>query len=527
MAKWVAPWQNPWQIMIPTRERLEALVTAHEGSLEEVPFAVLLCALAVRRQTAVLELQRHQITKRVVVELGTPVDCRSNLVHETLGRFLVAKGVITEEQDQETLNEAANHGVPQGEVLRAHRLIDAYGLYRVLQENLAKKLLDAFSWREGQYRLAFDVPEVHSPLKVKVPQLVVTGVSRFSTREEVVAGISPLIGQTLQLHPEPWFPLPEIKLTPSQLELARALRQPRRIDELMETTGLEDDVLMRDLYALGVIGAVAPRQSIPAAQRDGPPVPITAEERSTAPEAAGSGTAMDPKVVETLRNEVMEAYLAHRRQDAFDLLGLPEEAAPLEIQARFLDYSQRFAPWQFDASPLRALQEKAEELFLAGALAFSELRDSEQRNALLYRRQVRRQGGAPKPSEDRFQIKTDLLDPQLQFRRGRLLLEEGKMLEALKLLSFAADCDPQNGAYQAEVAYCRYLYSPRVNAGKARDELRETLRIDPRCGIAHHYLGEILAAQGDEAAARRHLQQAASLLPGDPRPTEALQGLKG
>ena len=514
--------------MIPSREQLDHFATHREGSLEATSFAVLLCALAGHRQTVVLELRRNQIAKRIVFEGGTPVDCRSNLVHETLGRFLVAKGLITEEQNQATLNEAANHGVPQGEVLRAHRLIDAYGLYRILQANLARKLLDGFTWRSGTYRLVFDVPKVQSPLKIKVPQLVVTGVSRFSSEEEIHEGVAPLIGKPLCLHPQPLFPLLEIKLTSTQLQLAKALRRPLRIDELADASGLDYATVMRDLYALAVVGAIAPEESIAAEWKKSGNVPITTEERAGAAEegASAGGEDTDPQVVERLRNVVMEAYLAHRRQDALDLLGLEEAANQPTIQEHYLEYSRRFAPWHFDSPALQPLAEKAQELFLAGATAYSQLVNSEQRNALLYSRQVRREEQAPKPAEDRFQIQTDLLDPQLQFLRGHALLEQGKYLEALELLRFAADCDPQNGAYRAEVAFCRFLYSPRVNSGPAAVDLRETLRIDSRCGIAHYYLAEVLLAGGDGEQARQHLLQAERLLPDDARPTEALKRIK-
>jgi hypothetical protein len=512
--------------MILTREQLDEIARRRQGTLKEAPFAVLLCALAANRQTAVLELRRHQIAKRIVFELGVPVDCRSNLVHETLGRFLVEKGLITDEQDRETLNEAANHGVPQGEVLRAHRLISAYELYRRLQENLAKKLLDGFTWREGEYRLLFEVPPVDSPLKVKVPQLVTTGVSRFSSQEEINAGVAPLIGQPLTLHPQPPFPLPEIRLTSAQLILAQALREPLRLDELAAATELDFDTVARELYALAVVGAVVPQTAVPAGLKGSGPVAITAEERDRSETGTVAVGSMAPEEVERRRNEIMEAYLAHRRQDAFDLLGLSEGANLPTMEQAYLEYSQRFAPWQFEDVALRSLEDKARELFLAGATAYAQLVDSEQRNAILYRREVRRQEKSAPPKPDAFQIQTDLLDPQLQFRRGRILMEEGKYLEALELLDFASDCDPQNGTYRAEAAYCRYRYSPRVNAKKAIASLRETLRIDPRCGTAHLYLGELFAAQ-DSAAARKHLEQAARQLPEDPRPRELLRTLSG
>lgn len=76
-----------------------------------------------------------------------PVDCRSNLLHETLSRFMVARGDLTDEVSQECLNKSIVRGLQLGEVLILEGLITASELYRVLQQSLAKKLLDGFTWR--------------------------------------------------------------------------------------------------------------------------------------------------------------------------------------------------------------------------------------------------------------------------------------------------------------------------------------------------------------------------------------------
>ena len=77
---------------IPKAEQLREIGRLREGSLETVPFSVLLHALALRGRTAMLSLERNQMRKTIVLDDGVPVDCRSNLVHETLGRFMVASG---------------------------------------------------------------------------------------------------------------------------------------------------------------------------------------------------------------------------------------------------------------------------------------------------------------------------------------------------------------------------------------------------------------------------------------------------
>ena len=72
--------------MIPTPQQLEDIASRQEGSLQEIPFSPLLCALSFQKKTTVLEIRRRQVWKKIVLEEGLPVDCRSNLVHETLGR---------------------------------------------------------------------------------------------------------------------------------------------------------------------------------------------------------------------------------------------------------------------------------------------------------------------------------------------------------------------------------------------------------------------------------------------------------
>ena len=152
--------------MILTREQLASVAALHEGGLQQVPFAALVHAMALSERTATIELERRQLRKTVVLEAGVPVDCRSNLVHETLGRFLVSAGRLREEDLTGLLAEAAARGVQLGQILIEREILSPVDLYRLLQQNLAKKLLDLFTWREGSFRVSPERPEVVSPLKV-------------------------------------------------------------------------------------------------------------------------------------------------------------------------------------------------------------------------------------------------------------------------------------------------------------------------------------------------------------------------
>jgi tetratricopeptide (TPR) repeat protein len=103
-------------------------------------------------------------------------------------------------------------------------------------------------------------------------------------------------------------------------------------------------------------------------------------------------------------------------------------------------------------------------------------------------------------------------------------MDTGKHREALMLLEFAADCDPQNSLYAAELAYCRFLVTP-THADRALKELNETLRRDPNCGLAAFYAGEIERQAGNVAEAEAYLRRAIKLMSPDRRPIEALKAL--
>lgn len=504
--------------MVPTSEQLAAIGQLRSGDLARVPFAVLLHALASQKRTAVIEMNRGPIEKRIILEGGIPVDCRSNLAHETFGRFLVALGKLREEEMTASLSKSASLGVPLGQVLLQQELITAMELFRLLQQNLARKLLDAFTWRSGTYSVVDEVPPAESTLKMKPAQLVVTGVLKFTPQEEADSSIIPLIGKRLALHPAPVFALDEIRLTAEQSKVTERLASGARIDELAAAVQLPYEDVSRLLYALAILGIVLPEEQIP---RNIAPPPKKRE--VVAPAAtvkASTAVSLDDEI---LRNEMMQLYLDYRAKDAFELLTLPEEAGEGEIRRAFVELSRKVAPWRYEGTALEPLRDKAEEVYTAAARAYAELAATESRMTILHRRRTLREEKRIKGSAGAYAIKTDLLDPEVQYRKGKAHFEAGRMKEALSLLEFAADCDAQNATYGAEVAWCRYRMSPTSNAAASMKSLRELIRMDPEAGLAMLYAGEIARERGDAAEAEPLLRKASKLLAPDRRPIEALK----
>lgn len=495
---------------------LDAIARTPQGNLSDVSFAHILFALARAERSVMLSITRKPQVKEITIERGVPVHCRSNLAHETLSRFMQSTGDLDETVANDCFSEACSRGVRFGDVLLDRGLINAEDLRKVLQKNLAKKLLDGFSWLQGRYRLSEFPREVDSTLKVNVSQLIILGVTRFATQSQVDASIAPLIGQPLALDPSPFLKLDEFRMAPRQRAIIEALESaPLRIDELASATGIDHEDLNRILFALTLIGAVAP-----AAR----PTKSEARTRPVPPARPATTPSRQTPVIKTgderrHRTELMEMVLNFRRKDAFELLEVDPDGFGREAQERYLAFAEKFAPWTYPED----LAADARRVFIAGAKAFGELSDPDRRQALANRRQGRetRQG-----SVDTFRIETDLLDPEVQFRKGRALMAEGNYRDAIEQLTYASDLDPQNGRYRAELAYCTYLFNPQSGGPIAIAELKKALRIDPGAGLAHFYQGEILAEMGMHDEAQEALRRAIRPMSPDRRPIEALKRLQ-
>ncbi len=218
----------------------------------------------------------------------------------------------------------------------------------------------------------------------------------------------------------------------------------------------------------------------------------------------------------------MEMVLNFRRKDPFDLLGIDPDGFGREAHERFLEFAERFAPWTYPAD----LADDARRVFLAGARAYGDLTNPDRRQALLEKRRSPDQK-RPGAAADTFRIETDLLDPEVQFRKGRALMAEGNYRDALEQLSYASDLDPQNGNYRAELAHCRFLFNPQAAGPIAISELANALRIDPGRG-----LGSLLPGRDPQAPwvsstrPREAYRRAIKPMAPDRRPIDALHDLR-
>lgn len=504
-------------------KQLEELGRAREGSLADAPFPVLLQALFSASRTATVELRQNHLVKHIAFEDGVPVDCTSNLLHETPGKFLVEKGKLDEPSYRKALNESVIADERIEQTLLRLQLVAPFELFKLLQQNLAFKILDCFcaTWATARFKVLDDPPEVKQPLRLNLPQLVFTGASTFSPYVEVEAAVVPLTSGVLALRSDAPHPLTALKLAAKDARLIQELKRGAALGDLVDKLQLPLEDVLRKLYALHVLGYVAAREGATQPVPTPTPGPMASVPAPAAPTPVPAPALSDAETTR-LRNEVSAAYLAHRSQDALDLLGLPESATPAQTREKFLAWSERFAPWKFRAGELASLEEKARDLFLAGARAYAQLIDPEQRALVLKRRANAREAATRKRSTD-FSIHTDMLDAPKHYEEGLKRMQAGDPVKAVEFLEFASACDPRNTSYRVSLAHARFLASPKANEKQALAELEETLRLDPNCGEAQLVIARIHHALGRPERADEAYRKASKLMPGDRRAVEGMR----
>jgi len=400
-----------------------------------------------------------------------------------------------------------------------------FELYRLMQANLATRILDAFRWSEATWRLTGESEEAELALKINPAQLVLTGVTAFSPFELVATQLAFTDEQRFALTPRPPHELSRLKLDSREARLVTTLRRRPTFGELTGATGLEVEEALRRLYALATLGIVAFAEKVPEAAPPAQAPQVAAAVVAAVPEPhqdpapPPQPTAL-PEESDELKNALASDYLAHRARDPFDLLGVPESADALQARGAFLALADRFSPIRFRSADLR---EKAEALLAARARAFGALSDPEQA-APWRRRRAAAAAAARAPSrpstEEQFRIKTDLLDAASQFQEGQRRLAAGNPRGALEYFQYAADIEPR-ATHRAHCAWARYLVDPERHARLALGELAELLRKEPGAVDAQRFSADILKAQGRWAEAEEAYRRAFQLDPSDRRSQEA------
>ncbi|MFO0595052.1 MAG: DUF4388 domain-containing protein [Myxococcaceae bacterium] len=505
----------------PRRE----VVRAKSGTLHETPLPLLLHALLSEERSCTLELKLRNLEKRVHFENGVPVGCESNLLHETFGKALVAKGKLTDEQLHALNAESAAVGKPLQLLVVEKKLINSFELFKLLQQNLAHTLLDAFRWVEAKWKLV-DLDEVLTPIKMNTAQLVYLGAAQLPV-ELLDAHFKLPDDQVLALLVDDVSE--ELKLPAKDLRLVQALKKRPTVATVLSLPNTQRDDLRRKLYALCVLELVDDAKVADARPKRSSPSGLTQLPVEPIPAPAASPPVAAPKPVddEALLSALATEFLAYRSKDAFDLLAVTPETPIASLSTAFLAKANALSPAKFHHPDAR---NRAEQLLLAYARAYGALVEPEQHALHRKRREnaLAKKKGGPDPSRaaEHFKIRTELLDAKSQFDEGKKRLEQGQVKSAVEHFEYAADIEP-TGRTLAWLALARFRLNPDFAAEKSLEALADACARDPQCEDAWAFRADLALSLSRRDEAIEAYRHASRLNPAQGRYQNALRGLGG
>jgi hypothetical protein len=170
------------------------------GILGPVALADLFSLLNLSKKTGCLTCSSGTIIKKVYWENGEVVFARSNLREDSLGNFLVDRGIITEKQKEDSFRQIAS-GERHGKVLVRLGFLTPEQLLWGVRNQVQEILFTLFLWETGRFQ--FDEGELEIREKVTLSasttRIVMEGIRRvdeWKRIEEIIPDLDAIPQKT-------------------------------------------------------------------------------------------------------------------------------------------------------------------------------------------------------------------------------------------------------------------------------------------------------------------------------------------
>lgn len=153
---------------------------ALEGSLKEFGLADILQLIYFQRKAGVLTLESRLDRVRMLFYEGNVIGAESKRRMETnrLGKVLVKKGLLTEEDLNKTLEEQNATGEKVGNLLIKKGIVTKDQLKEIITSQITETVVQLFSWKEGIYEFSPQgVPvDKEIPVSIDTQHLLMEGL---------------------------------------------------------------------------------------------------------------------------------------------------------------------------------------------------------------------------------------------------------------------------------------------------------------------------------------------------------------
>lgn len=154
--------------------------TILSGDLSAIILADVFGLLGMSKKTGVLKLSRGAETRSLHWEQGEIVFGRSNSVRDSLGNFLVRKGIITPEQNAVSASKI-DENTRHGKVLVRMGFITADQLLWAVKQQVLEIVYSLFHWRSGLFEFVEGETDAKEKitLSMSTTKVIMEGIHRL------------------------------------------------------------------------------------------------------------------------------------------------------------------------------------------------------------------------------------------------------------------------------------------------------------------------------------------------------------
>src|SRR5262245_47225750 len=150
------------------------------ANLRTMQLEALLQWLSQSKKNGTLEMANGNVEKKVFFKDGRILSSASNKPEEHLGHFLVAHGLLSEEQLNRAVKLQEKSRMLLGMILVSEGVLAEEDLTRMLRLKAEESIYDIFAWDEGDFRFVDDVRPGNAmvPMQMDVTGIVMEGIQR-------------------------------------------------------------------------------------------------------------------------------------------------------------------------------------------------------------------------------------------------------------------------------------------------------------------------------------------------------------
>jgi len=228
---------------------------ALEGSLRDFGLADILQLIYFQKKTGVLSLSGEKDRVRLAFYEGNviSVESRKRVEENRIGKILLKKGLIKEDDLLSSLEEQKTTGMRFGDILLKKGLVEKADIAETLVSQMTETVVQLFSWKQGSYEFQLQTvtPNKDMPVTLDTQHLLMNGL-RVLDEWSIVEGkitLDTVFARTEKTGPD---------LSREEEEILRFVDGENDVSIIIELSGADDFEASRTLVSLVERGIIEP-----------------------------------------------------------------------------------------------------------------------------------------------------------------------------------------------------------------------------------------------------------------------------